>query len=79
MKSKNNSFEINHILKSKNNCFVLLELKGGILCSGKILKIDEFFNILLEETFLTSKNGLIFKKVPAIFLKGKTIKNIRFY
>lgn len=77
MKKGGNFLQIEYIFKTAKGSFVLIELKQGVYCNGKIEKIDEFLNICVSDAFLTSKNGFFFKKVEKFYLRGKNIKIIR--
>lgn len=70
------SFFLN--FKSKSKVSIIIELKDGNSCFGKIKKLDIFMNILIESSVTTTKNGQKFKKTKKVFLKANTVKYIRF-
>jgi small nuclear ribonucleoprotein (snRNP)-like protein len=72
-----NFFSLNFFLKTRKFYPILLELKGGTICFGKFLKIDENMNLLIKKAIFIPKNGFFFKEIPMIFIKGKIIKLIR--
>ena len=76
---KKEILELTYFFKNKGSFFVLVELKRGGLCNGKAISIDEFWNILIEESFLLTKDGSLVKNTPRILIKGNSIKRIRFF
>lgn len=69
--------KIDFVLKYTKNSFILIELEKGFTCNGKILKMDEFFNVLICDVIFTSKNGFVYKNLEKFFIRGKNIKTIR--
>ena len=66
------------MLKNSKEALALIELKEGIICNGKISQVDEFFNILVTNVIVTSKNGSYFKKLDHFYIRGRNIKLLRF-
>nr|UXY88068.1 small nuclear ribonucleoprotein D-like protein [Cryptomonas curvata] len=80
MKKKNlvfNSVKITLFLKKIKESNVLVELKTGITCNGKLKGIDDYFNILLDKVIITSSNGELFKEALLVFIKGKAVRSLR--
>ncbi|AFP65530.1 small nuclear ribonucleoprotein D-like protein (nucleomorph) [Chroomonas mesostigmatica CCMP1168] len=78
MSKKHDYFIINSAYKKIKSYPILIELKCGIFCSGKILKFGENLNIFIEKAVLSTENGFIFKEISVLFINGKTIKVIKF-
>jgi small nuclear ribonucleoprotein (snRNP)-like protein len=72
-----NSIKITLFLKKIKESNILVELKTGITCNGKLKGIDDYFNILLDKVIITSSNGESFKEVLFVLIKGKAIRSLR--
>jgi small nuclear ribonucleoprotein (snRNP)-like protein len=70
-------FYQDHFLRKINNTFILVECKEGFTCNGKLKKFDAQLNMFMENSVLTFRNGVFFKEIKHLFLKGNTVKYIR--
>jgi U6 snRNA-associated Sm-like protein LSm4 len=66
-----------HFLRKITDTFMLVECKEGLTCNGKLTKFDSQLNIFMENSILTFGNGIFFKEIKYLFIKGNTIKYIR--
>lgn len=66
------------LLSTAKNEPILVELKNGETYSGTLLNNDGFMNLHLTATVCTSANGERFWKMPVCYIRGSSVKYIRF-
>uniref|UniRef100_A0A1I7ZND0 U6 snRNA-associated Sm-like protein LSm4 n=1 Tax=Steinernema glaseri TaxID=37863 RepID=A0A1I7ZND0_9BILA len=66
------------LLRSSQNRPVLVEVKSGESYNGHMDSCDSYMNLLLRNVVRTSTGGEQFTKLPEVFIRGVTIKFIRF-
>eukprot|EP01054_Gregarina_sp_Poly1_P002898 Gregarina_sp_Poly_1__2897@NODE_180_length_11843_cov_115_676376_g160_i0_p12_GENE_NODE_180_length_11843_cov_115_676376_g160_i0NODE_180_length_11843_cov_115_676376_g160_i0_p12_ORF_typecomplete_len126_score9_33LSM/PF01423_22/3_4e16SMATX/PF14438_6/0_084FoP_duplication/PF13865_6/2_8_NODE_180_length_11843_cov_115_676376_g160_i025662943 len=66
------------LLRAASNHPLLVELKNGETYSGTLVGNDGFMNLHLKTVVCTSKDGDKFWKMPICYIRGSSIKYVRF-
>ena len=65
------------LLNAAQQTPIQVELKNGETFNGVLTNCDSWMNLTLSQVICTSQDGLIFKKVQQIYLRGNNIKYVR--
>jgi U6 snRNA-associated Sm-like protein LSm4 len=65
------------LLKTATGHPMLVELKNGDTYNGRLVSVNMFMNICLEDVICTSKDGETFWKIPETYIRGNSIKYLR--
>eukprot|EP01056_Protomagalhaensia_sp_Gyna25_P001140 Protomagalhaensia_sp_Gyna_25__1139@NODE_1559_length_1731_cov_245_676123_g1266_i0_p2_GENE_NODE_1559_length_1731_cov_245_676123_g1266_i0NODE_1559_length_1731_cov_245_676123_g1266_i0_p2_ORF_typecomplete_len118_score20_57LSM/PF01423_22/1_9e15SMATX/PF14438_6/0_68FoP_duplication/PF13865_6/1_NODE_1559_length_1731_cov_245_676123_g1266_i064417 len=66
------------LLRAAANRPLLVELKNGETYSGTLVGNDGFMNLHMKTVVCTAKDGDKFWKMPVCYIRGSSIKYVRF-
>ena len=65
------------LLNAAQQTSIQVELKNGETFNGVLTSCDSWMNLNLSQVICTSQDGLTFKRLPQIYLRGNNIKYLR--